>query len=43
VLRIDLGDTLIRYRGPALLRSISKLEDWNSHNFQLSVSVGIRF
>jgi hypothetical protein len=43
VIRLDLGDTMIRFAGPALTKRGAFTQDFNVHNFQLNVGFGIRF
>lgn len=43
VVRVDLGDTLIRYRGPFGRPSGGTANNLTSHNVQLNVGVGVRF
>jgi hypothetical protein len=43
VIRLDLGDTMIRFKGPAYMGTKRFLEGFNVHNFQLNAGFGFRF
>jgi len=43
IIRIDLGDAMIRFHGPALTKQGAFTRDFDVHNFQLNVGFGIRF
>jgi hypothetical protein len=43
MIRLDLGDTMIRFRGPASASVGRFKDDFNVHNFQLNVGFGFRF
>lgn len=43
VVRFDLGDTMIRYRGPFRRQGGGTANNLTSHNVQLNVGVGVRF
>ncbi len=42
-MRVDVGDTMIRFRGPALTKLGRFDGPFNVHNFQLSVGIAWRF
>lgn len=43
VVRFDVGDTLIRYRGPFGRPNGQAADNLNSHNLQVNVGFGLRF
>jgi hypothetical protein len=43
VIRLDFGDMMIRFHGPAYVGTRPFSEDFNVHNFQLNAGFGFRF
>jgi hypothetical protein len=43
VVRMDLGDTIIRHGGPVMIRSSAHTNGLTTHNLQLNLGLSLRF